>query len=109
MRPFYEFPENLKERIEFLLTDIDDTLTWNGLLPAVAFEALERLYINGIKVVPITGRPAGWCDHMARMWPVHGIVGENGAFYFSYVRKKKRMIRRFARSRGRKGSRQEAT
>jgi HAD superfamily hydrolase (TIGR01484 family) len=34
--------------------------------------------------VPITGRPAGWCDHIARMWPVDAVVGENGAFYFSY-------------------------
>jgi HAD superfamily hydrolase (TIGR01484 family) len=33
--------------------------------------------------VPITGRPAGWCDHIARMWPVDAVVGENGAFYFS--------------------------
>jgi HAD superfamily hydrolase (TIGR01484 family) len=33
-------------------------------------------------VVPITGRPAGWCDHIARMWPVDAVVGENGAFYF---------------------------
>ena len=31
---------------------------------------------------PITGRPAGWCDHIARMWPVDAVVGENGAFYF---------------------------
>src|SRR5204863_4593068 len=29
-----------------------------------------------------TGRPAGWCDHIARMWPVDAVVGENGAFYF---------------------------
>ena len=35
-------------------------------------------------VVPITGRPAGWCDHIARMWPVDAVVGENGAFYFCY-------------------------
>ncbi len=35
-------------------------------------------------VVPVTGRPAGWCDHIARMWPVDAVVGENGAFYFRY-------------------------
>jgi HAD superfamily hydrolase (TIGR01484 family) len=35
-------------------------------------------------VVPVTGRPAGWCDHIARMWPVDAVVGENGAFYFFY-------------------------
>jgi HAD superfamily hydrolase (TIGR01484 family) len=39
---------------------------------------------SGRITVPITGRPAGWCDHIARMWPVDAVVGENGAFYFRY-------------------------
>ncbi len=34
-------------------------------------------------VIPITGRPAGWCDHIARFWPVDAVVGENGAFTLS--------------------------
>jgi len=29
----------------------------------------------------VTGRPAGWCDHIARFWPVDAVVGENGAFW----------------------------
>jgi len=33
----------------------------------------------------VTGRPAGWCDHIARMWPVEAVVGENGAFYFWFA------------------------
>ena len=37
--------------------------------------------------MPVTGRPAGWCDHIARMWPVDAVVGENGAFYFCYARR----------------------
>ena len=36
-------------------------------------------------MVPITGRPAGWCDHIARMWPVDAVVGENGALYFCFA------------------------
>jgi len=48
-----------------------------------------------LHVVPITGRPAGWCDHIARMWPVDGVVGENGAFYFWYDERKKRIKRRY--------------
>lgn len=67
-----------------ILTDIDDTLTLHGRLPAIAYRALEDLRRSGLVVIPITGRPAGWCDHIARMWPVDGIVGENGAFYFRY-------------------------
>jgi len=35
--------------------------------------------------VAVTGRPAGWCDHIARMWPVDAVVGENGAFYFLFA------------------------
>ncbi len=72
-------------KIKALFFDIDDTfssLTIKGskILPQ-AFDALWKLYNSGIYVVPVTGRPAGWCDHIARMWPVHAVVGENGAFY----------------------------
>ncbi len=95
MKPFETFPESEKKRIQFVLTDIDDTLTIEGRLPAIAFTALERLQSAGMVVIPITGRPAGWCDHIARMWPVNAVVGENGAFYFSYDDQKKKMIRRY--------------
>ena len=37
---------------------------------------------RGSRVVPVTGRPAGWVDHIARMWPVDGVVGENGGLWF---------------------------
>jgi HAD superfamily hydrolase (TIGR01484 family) len=69
-------------RLRGLLFDIDETLTTEGKLTADAYGAMERLKKAGKIVVPITGRPAGWCDHIARMWPVDGVVGENGAFYF---------------------------
>jgi HAD superfamily hydrolase (TIGR01484 family) len=98
MKPFDQFPGNLKNRIGYVLTDIDDTLTNNGRLPAVAFTALERLRKAGIKTIPITGRPAGWCDHIARMWPVDGLVGENGAFYFRYDDSRRKMQRRYFKS-----------
>jgi HAD superfamily hydrolase (TIGR01484 family) len=68
--------------VEAVLLDIDDTLTTHGRLTAQAYDALERLQRSGKRVIPVTGRPAGWCDHIARMWPVDAVVGENGAFYF---------------------------
>jgi HAD superfamily hydrolase (TIGR01484 family) len=70
--------------VRAVLLDIDDTLTTAGKLTAQAYGALERLHASGLRVVPVTGRPAGWCDHIARMWPVDAVVGENGAFYFFY-------------------------
>jgi hypothetical protein len=49
-------------------------------------------------VIPVTGRPAGWCDLIARQWPVDGVVGENGAFWFRYDDGARRMIRHYART-----------
>jgi len=98
MKPIKEFPSQEKSQIQYVLTDIDDTLTVHGRLPAIAFSAMEKLQQNDIHVIPITGRPAGWCDHIARMWPVAGLVGENGAFYFRYDTEKKKMIRRYFKS-----------
>ncbi|WP_157018941.1 HAD-IIB family hydrolase [Mesorhizobium xinjiangense] len=82
-RPFRELGRDRLARIDFVLTDIDDTLTTGGRLPSLAYAALERLHNAGIVVVPVTGRPAGWCDLIARLWPVDAVVGENGAFYFA--------------------------
>jgi HAD superfamily hydrolase (TIGR01484 family) len=78
-----------------LFFDIDDTLTTEGRLTAAAYAALERLHDAGLLVAPITGRPAGWCDHIARMWPVDGVVGENGAFYFAYDPAARRLLKRY--------------
>lgn len=96
MRPLADMPPDARRGIVALFTDIDDTLTTEGRLHADAYMALERLSGAGLHIVPITGRPAGWCDMIARFWPIAGIVGENGAFYFSYDRTGRRMIRRFA-------------
>ena len=81
MKPLAELD---RRAVRAVLVDIDDTLTTDGKLTAQAYDALERLHGAGFRVVPVTGRPAGWCDHIARMWPVDAVVGENGAFYFYY-------------------------
>jgi HAD superfamily hydrolase (TIGR01484 family) len=80
-------------QLKFLFTDIDDTLTDEGYLFPEAYSAIWNLYRHNIKVVPVTGRPAGWCEMIARQWPVAAVVGENGAFYFTY--KNKTMHRHF--------------
>ena len=98
MKPFRQFPDPFKKRIRYILTDIDDTLTINGRITSVALSAMEDLQRVGIRVLAITGRSAGWCDHIARMWPVEGVVGENGAFYFRYDDRLKKMHRRYIKS-----------
>ena len=95
MLPLSEFPVKERRGIRGVLCDIDDTLTTGGRLTAGAYAAMERLQRAGLLVVPITGRPAGWCDHIARMWPVAAAVGENGAFYFRYDQAARKMLRRY--------------
>ena len=62
-----------------MLTDIDDTLTTDGVVPEHVVAAITRLKDAGLKVVPITGRPVGWSVPFASAWPVDSIVAENGA------------------------------
>jgi HAD superfamily hydrolase (TIGR01484 family) len=95
MRALQEMPEPARRAIRGVLADIDDTLTTHGRLTAAAYAALERLQRAGKLVIPVTGRPAGWCDHIARMWPVDAVVGENGAFYMRYETGARRLVKRF--------------
>jgi HAD superfamily hydrolase (TIGR01484 family) len=111
MRPLAEFPLEARRAVRAVLADIDDTLTTHGRLHAVAYSALERLREAGLLVIPVTGRPAGWCDHIARMWPVDAVVGENGAFWFRHDAKAGRLVKRYVigdAERGRRAGRMEA-
>jgi HAD superfamily hydrolase (TIGR01484 family) len=98
MRPLAELDRGALAQVRGVLVDIDDTLTTAGHLTAAAYAALERLSATGLLVVPITGRPAGWCDHIARMWPVSGVVGENGAFWMRYDVSSRKLVKRFVAS-----------
>jgi HAD superfamily hydrolase (TIGR01484 family) len=82
MRPISELSGAQAAKIRYVLMDIDDTLTKDGLLLRESYDALWKLRESGFRVVPVTGRPAGWCDMIAREWPVDGVVGENGALAF---------------------------
>ena len=98
MRPLAELSAAQLGPVRCVLADIDDTLTTDGRLTAAAYGAMERLRDAGFLMIPITGRPAGWCDHIARMWPVDAVVGENGAFYFRYDQSAGRLVKRFMAS-----------
>lgn len=81
LRPLATAPVEALARVRFVLTDMDDTLTHRGRLSARTFDALERLRDAGIPVLPVTAAPAGWADQMARMWPVDGVIAENGGLF----------------------------
>jgi hypothetical protein len=95
MRPLAAMPRAVRAALRGVLFDIDDTLTTHGALTAAAYSALETLRDAGLVTVAITGRPAGWCDHLARMWPVDAVVGENGALWMRYDRAVRRLTRHF--------------
>jgi HAD superfamily hydrolase (TIGR01484 family) len=73
------WPVDERRRVKGVFTDIDDTLTTNGVISEQALSALHKLQQAGISVIAITGRPVGWSVPFAREWPVDAIVAENGA------------------------------
>lgn len=79
MLPLALWPAADRLRITGVFTDIDDTLTTEGAITADALQALSDLKAAGLQVIPITGRPVGWSEPFALVWPVDAIVAENGA------------------------------
>ena len=69
------------KNIRYVLTDMDETLTYHGRLSAYTYDALERLQNLNFIVLVVTAAPAGWCDQMARMWPIDGVIAENGGLF----------------------------
>jgi len=82
MKPVTHLSEEEARGVRYVLMDIDDTLTRGGKLLSSSYTALWNLKKAGLALIPVTGRPAGWCDLIAREWPVDGVVGENGALVF---------------------------
>jgi HAD superfamily hydrolase (TIGR01484 family) len=91
MRPLADWPASDRSRIIGVFTDIDDTLTTEGVITPDALAALGDLKAVGLHVILITGRPIGWSEPFARgdaargvaPWPVDAIVAENGAVAFA--------------------------
>lgn len=81
MEPIVKFPEKIAKSLQVIFCDIDDTVTSDGKLLPESYNALWLLQREGIHVVPITGRCAGYADMIARFFPVRGCVAENGALY----------------------------
>ncbi len=82
MKPINEITKKQCSDLSAIFFDIDDTFSTDGIITNDAYNALWRAKEANLALVPITGRPGGWVDHIARMWPVDAVIGENGAFYF---------------------------
>jgi HAD superfamily hydrolase (TIGR01484 family) len=95
LTPLARCPRETLAAIEGVLTDIDETVSTHSRLTGEAYGALEALKKAGFRVIPVTGRPAGWCDHIARFWPVDAVVGENGAFWMWHDDKARKLRTRF--------------
>src|SRR4030095_12181499 len=84
LTPLAQCPRETLAAIEGVLTDIDETVSTHSQLTAEAYGAMEALKKAGFRVIPVTGRPAGWCDLIARFWPVDAVVGEDRAFWMGH-------------------------
>jgi hypothetical protein len=65
-----------------LFTDLDGTLTSEGRLDRTTTLALFELFASGLPVVLVTGRPAGWGQALASLYPFAAAVTENGGLSF---------------------------
>ncbi len=83
MEPIANLGAELARSITGVCFDVDDTLTTHGVLDVEAYAALAALKRAGLVLFAVTGRPLGWAELIARMWPVDAAIGENGGGYIS--------------------------
>ena len=88
MQPLTQWTSLERTSLQGVFTDIDDTLTTEGVITLDALQALADLKAAGLVVIPITGRPIGWCERFmagpaGATWPVDAMVAENGAVAFT--------------------------
>lgn len=77
MRPLSELP---RAGVVGIFTDLDDTLTWHGAVVPEAYAALAAAHERGLHTIVATGRPGGFAEVLATLWPVDAVVAENGAY-----------------------------
>lgn len=82
MNLIQEMPSKIAQKIRWVLTDIDDTMTQDGKLVPEAYEALCRLGLAGLPVIAVTGRSAAWGSVHVQEWPILGAITENGAIAY---------------------------
>jgi hypothetical protein len=69
--------------VEAVFTDVDGTLTTHERLESATLRAIEELQAGGVRVVLVSGRPAGWGECWMRQLPVDGVIVENGGLWYA--------------------------
>ncbi len=75
-------PKQLPD-LQLIAADIDGTLTHEGKFTAELLQAIDQLNAQGIKLLLVTGRSAGWVSAVNNYLPVAGAIAENGGIYFN--------------------------
>ena len=78
-KSWQDCPKSALRQVRGVLTDIDDTLTDEGVIAPATLAALASLHDAGLPVIAITGRPMGWSVPVARDTALSAVVAENGA------------------------------
>jgi HAD superfamily hydrolase (TIGR01484 family) len=65
-----------------IATDMDGTLTNTGKFTSRLLKTFDILNLQGIKVLIVTGRSAGWVSGIVNYLSVAGAVAENGGLYY---------------------------
>lgn len=79
---FEGFSEEEKKRIQYVISDVDDTITSNGRISPFTLGALYSLRRKEKNTFLVTGGSYGWGDCYMRQWPVDGVIAESGAVLF---------------------------
>lgn len=77
--PFPGFTDEEKKNIEYVISDVDDTITKDGKLYPMVLDAMYRLKMSGRTIILVTGGSTGWGDGYIRQWPVDAVICESGA------------------------------
>jgi HAD superfamily hydrolase (TIGR01484 family) len=79
VQPWQRCEPSLLQRVRGVLTDIDDTLTSEGVLTMGAVAAIAALRAAALPVIAVTGRPMGWSIPVVEQTTLSAVVAENGA------------------------------
>jgi len=78
--PIWNLPDSAVKQASVIASDIDDTITTDGVITAETMQRMQSLAQSGRHVILVTGRSAGWGAGLAQYLPgVRAVVAENGA------------------------------